>query len=122
MNLTPAELIQAARALLERADPTTAGLWPRATAFLTRQALEGALDALWARRAPGVEASSARAQLLCLPYYLRDDRQLARQVSYAWSALSWACHHHPYELPPTSSELLGWLGTVERLVRKVESL
>ena len=37
-----------------------------------------------------------------------------------WAGLSRACHQHPYELPPTSSELLGWLATVEALVARVK--
>jgi hypothetical protein len=115
----------AARNLMERIDPATAGLWPRATALLARQALEAALDDFWRRRSPGMELCSMRAQLLCLPYFLQasspkpqaDD--LAQRVSYAWAGLSGACHQHPYELPPTSAELLGWLGTVEEFVADV---
>lgn len=115
-----AEVLTAARNLMERTDPATAGLWPRATALLARQALEAALDDFWRVRAPGMEHCSARAQLLCLPYYLGDE-ELAERVSYAWAGLSRACHQHPYELSPTSSELLGWLGTVEQLVAHVKS-
>ena len=99
----------------------TAGIWPRATALLARQALESALDDLWLLRAPGVESCSVRAQLLCLPFYLGGDIVLAERVSYAWAGLSRACHHHPYELPPTSVELLGWLATVDELVAKVDA-
>lgn len=119
MSLDQSDLVTAARDLLERVDPMTAGIWPRATALLTRQALETALDTLWHRRAPGLELCSTRAQLICLPSYLRDDEQLAERVSYTWAALSRACHQHAYELSPTSSELLGWIGTVEQLVARV---
>lgn len=118
--LAHADVVTAARNLMERIDPATAGLWPRATALLARQALEGALDDFWNVRAPGMEHCSARAQLLCLSYYLGDE-ELAERVSYAWAGLSRACHQHPYELSPTSSELLGWLGTVEQLVAHVKS-
>ncbi len=121
MSLAPSTLVTAARDLLERADPMTAGIWPRATALLARQALEAALDDLWKLRAPGVELCSARAQLLCLPFYLTGDDQLAERVSYTWAGLSRAVHHHPYELPPTSAELLEWLATVEQLVESVRS-
>jgi len=99
----------------------TAGIWPRATALLARQALEAALDDLWSLRAPGVEQCSVHAQLLCLPYYLGSDDTLAEGVSYTWAGLSHAVHHHPYELPPTSAELLEWLTTVEQLVNSVRS-
>ena len=78
-----ADVVTAARNLMERTDPATAGLWPRATALLARQALEAALDDFWRVRAPGMEHCSARAQLLCLSYYLGDE-ELAERVSYAW--------------------------------------
>ena len=113
-----ADVLTAARNLMERTDPATAGLWPRATALLARQALEAALDDFWRVRAPGMEQCSMKAQLLCLSHYLGDEH-LAERVSYAWAGLSRACHQHPYELPPTSAELLGWLGTVEELVSHV---
>lgn len=122
MSRRSASLIDVARDLLERADPTTVGIWPRATALLTRQALESALDDLWRQRAPGVERCSARAQLLCLPSYLPDGEDLGERVSYTWSGLSLACHQHAYELPPTSSELLGWMATVEELILHVTSM
>lgn len=119
MTLTPAEVLRAARNVMERIDPATAGLWPRATALLARQALESALDAFWKEvREPGIAQCSMKAQLLCLPHFLRDE-PLAERVSYAWAGLSGACHQHPYELPPTSAELLGWLGTVEELVADI---
>jgi hypothetical protein len=109
-------LLGAARDLLQRPDQSTAGIWPRATALLTRQALEAELDDLWRRRAPALEKCSARAQLLALPAYLRGDNDLAKRVSYAWSGLSWACHQHAYELPPTADELASWIETVVQLV------
>jgi hypothetical protein len=122
MSLNPSDTITAARDLLERVDPMTAGLWPRAVSLLTRQALEGSLDALWRRRASGLELCSAHAQMICLPSCLHGDEELAEKVSYTWAALSQACHHHPYELSPTSSELLGWIATVEQLIGRVSSL
>jgi hypothetical protein len=112
--------VKAARGLLRRRDPKTAGIWPRGAALLARQALEEALDALWRRRAPGLEQCSTRAQLLCLPDYLRRS-DLAEQIAYAWSGLCRACHHHAYELPPTAAELESWIGTVEDLVNLLQS-
>ena len=119
-GLSTPDVVTAARNLIERTDPATAGLWPRATALLARQALEAALDDFWNVRAPGMEHCSMKAQLLCLPHYLGDE-PLAERASYAWAGLSRACHQHPYELPPTSVELLGWLGTVEELVANVRA-
>lgn len=132
-----ADVVAAARNLLVRTDPATAGLWPRATALLARQALEAALDDFWRSRSPGMEHCSMKAQLSCLPYYLqaasrkpqadshgagrKPQADLAQRVSYAWAGLSRACHQHPYELPPTSAELQGWLATVDELVARVST-
>jgi hypothetical protein len=33
--------------------------------------------------------------------------------------LSRACHHHPYELAPTTDELRDWLSVVGKLIQKV---
>ena len=114
-------MLRAARDLLQRPDPHTAGIWPRATALLVRQALENALDDLWRLRAPGLERCSMKAQLLCLPAYLRGDDDLSARVSYAWSGLSRACHHHAYELPPAAVELAAWTETVDRLTTRLAS-
>lgn len=54
---------------------------------------------------------SPRAQLLCLRAHLRDGDLAGAQ--HAWSALTRACHHHPYELAPVVGELEGWLTAVE---------
>jgi transcriptional regulator GlxA family with amidase domain len=122
VSTSTTQLLVYARELLERADPMTAGIWPRATALLTRQALEADLDDFWRRRAPGVEDCSARAQMLCLPSHLSANPDLASRVSHAWSALSAACHAHAYELPPTSPELLRWLTTAEEFDAHVAAL
>lgn len=116
------DLLSVARDLLRRPDSSTAGIWPRATALLTRQALELSLETLWAKRAPGLEVCSSRAQLTCLPTYLHGHEQLAERVSYAWSGLSRACHQHPYELLPTSSELQDWMATVEQFTDTVRGI
>lgn len=113
------ELLDAADDVLERTDAATAGLWPRVVGFLARQAIEEAMWEFWRLRSPGVEESSARAQLLCLSAYFADPR-LAADVAHAWSALSRACHHHPYELAPGATELRDWLGVAREFAEHVE--
>jgi hypothetical protein len=115
--VTPAEILALAETLLERADPKTAGLWPRAAALLTRQALEQALDECWRAKSLPLDTTPTRIQLICLREYL-DDQAQASDVSHAWSALSGACHHHPYEIAPTAGELRGWLETVTAFVAR----
>lgn len=113
-------LLAEARALVERREAATAGLWPRAAAALTRQALELALRDLWRARAPGVEPLSLRAQLLCLGEYARSERAAAT-AQHAWVALSRACHHHPYEVEPSADELRYWIDAVEECVVAIQA-
>ena len=113
-------LLDLARALLDRSDPKTAGLWPRAAALLARQALEESLDTFWTTRAIPLSSCPTRPQLLCLPSYLPDP-SLAARVHHTWSALSDACHHHAYELAPTAGELGTMLETVGDLVVAVQA-
>jgi hypothetical protein len=117
---TPAQLLQAARDLVAQPGQTV-GLWPRAAAFLARQALEAALAELWANQASGLEQASFRTQLLCLRAFLGNDA-LAGRVNHAWWALTRVCHYHPYELSPNWDELSGWFKTVDKLVTTVQAI
>ena len=114
----PGDLLDLAHGLLRRADPATAGLWPRASAILARQALVASVTRLWDSRTLDLQGCTMRAQLICLRTYL-GDADLAARTSHAWSALSRACHHHPYELAPTTAELGGWFSVVGELIQKV---
>jgi hypothetical protein len=125
VSITPeesaAELLLGASQLLKTADDRTAGLWPRASALLARQALELKLSQLWRALAPGLEDASFRTQLLCLHEFLGDN-ELAEHISVAWWALSRACHYHPYELSPTVAELSGWFGTIHELCGHIDGI
>lgn len=114
--MTPDELLTTAREFIVRPDATAAGVWPRTTAFLTRQALEGAVDAYWAAK-PDTEPmrdATMRSKLTCLPCYL--DPPTARQITFTYHALCGACHYHPYELAPTAAELHRWISDVAAFV------
>ena len=105
--MKPADLLAAARDLLENPAPGNVGGWPRAVALLTRQALEKALDEFWAASpaTAGLAACSNKTQLTCLPAYLNPGT--ARHISYVWAVLSNACHYHPYDLAPTAGDVPG---------------
>ena len=115
----PRVVLSLARGMLGRMDPETAGLWPRASALLACRALEATVSRLWERRTLDLQGCSMRVQLICLRTYL-GDADLAARTGHAWSALSRACHHHPYELAPTAAELRGWLSVVEELIQKAD--
>jgi hypothetical protein len=117
---SPHELLDLARGLVCRVDPSTAGLWPRAAALLARRALEASVLGLWQRRTLDLESCSMRAQLICLRTYLGDS-ELAARAGHAWSALNRACHHHTYELAPTAWELDAWFTVVGELIHRIGS-
>ncbi|MCE2541339.1 MAG: hypothetical protein J4G16_13450 [Acidobacteria bacterium] len=117
-TMSPLRILSAAEALIKSSAASGAGLWPRTAAALGRQAIEGALRQYWRLREPGLERCSTHSQLLCLAVYFRD-RELARQTSATWSALSRACHHHPYELNPTVDELRAWLASAGTFANEV---
>lgn len=117
MSAGPLEL---ARVVTRRDDPTLVGVWPRAAALLTRQAVEDAMTRVLAARAPGAERCANRPRLLCLREYVPDE--LAERASFLWATLSRACHHHPYELSPTSDEVNGWIEDTDMLVSELGAL
>jgi len=114
----PRDLLALARELLRRADPLTAGLWPRVSALLALRAVETSVSRLWDQRALPLQSCPMRVQLICLRSYL-DDGVLVARAAHAWSALNRACHHHPYELAPTAAELESWFLVVDELTAKL---
>ena len=107
----PDWLLAQAKKLMTRSDARAQGVWPRAAAHLTRQALEESLRRFWADRAPKLADVSMKAQLACLPEYFADT-DLAGRLRVTWGRLSEACHHHAYELAPTVGELGRWIEVV----------
>jgi hypothetical protein len=118
--VSPKELADAAERVLVDPGDALFGCWARASALLARQSLETAMDLLWRKRSPIVVQCSMASQLLVLPSYLRD-QEAARDASYAWSALSRACHHHAYELPPTASEMRSLIELTRRVVAAIDA-
>jgi hypothetical protein len=117
-DMPSAEILDRATGLLNHPTAETAGLWPRATAVLARQALEVGLHEALSARIPGIQHAPVRVQLLCLQSYL-EDTETAHEVNLAWWALTQACHHGSYELAPTAPELEGLIDVVRRFVRTV---
>lgn len=111
--MTPTELLAAAQRLLDRPDSRTAAIWSRAAALLARQALEQGLDDYWRSKGLRLDTLGTKPQLICLEAYLAD-REVAASTNDAWSNLTQACHHHPYELSAGRDELRTWLEAVAR--------
>jgi len=112
-------LLDWARAVAAHPELGLEGAWPRAAALLGRQALEAGLDEFWNRQLSQMGNASRATQLACLEQFVRVP-DLVSGIRTAWGALSWACHHHPYELAPTAHELEGWFSPVDRLLRELK--
>ncbi len=112
--------VEMSRTVLGQRDPSLTGIWPRASAFLARQAVESAVIDALRRRAPGAEQGTNRARLLCLTEFV--PTELARRASFIWGSLSRVCHHHPYELAPTADELEGWIDEAESVATALANL
>jgi hypothetical protein len=117
---TARELLGLSRTLLSRPDAATAGLWPRASALLARQALEATLDQYWIARGMPMDTRATLPKLICLAEFL-GDADLAARVRSCWGALSDVCHHHAYELAPTVAELSVLLDVVDAFVTRIDS-
>jgi hypothetical protein len=115
--MTPDELLAESDRLLSTVVPGTRGRWPRACAWLTRLALEQALDEYWSRVLPEAVNCGVRPQLLILPRYA--DPGTAALAAEAWYGLARATHHHAYDLAPTAVELRRWHDLVRAVVAQL---
>jgi len=116
----PTELLAVADAVCAGRADHYGSSWARAAAFLTRRAIEDAVDAVYSGPLTAVRTCPVSTKLICLPRYL-GDVDLAGEVHAAWAQLSVACHAHPYELDPTLAELHGWIAVGRRLLERLAS-
>lgn len=77
---------------------------PRAACLVGRQALELVIVDLLAAHQLRPRGGSTRSHLICLAEAYRDHDEVSFRASSAWAQLSTACHHHAYELAPTTGE------------------
>ena len=115
--MTSAELLAEADRLLSTVVPGTRGRWPRACAWLSRLALEQALDEYWSRVLPEAVNCGVRPQLLMLPQYA--GASTSAQAAEAWYGLARATHHHAYDLAPTAAELRRWHDLVHAVIAEL---
>jgi hypothetical protein len=96
----PAAVLELARAVLDGRYAVPKRQRARMAALLARQALEATVDALCG---PTMRRASMRSRLTYLRIIV--DQQRADRAGVAWAGLSQACHHHSYELTPTTAEV-----------------
>lgn len=121
MTMTAGGLAAAADQLLTPAPGATIlapGLRARAAAALLRLAMDETLEEFWRSVSPDM-SRKGRTRMLCLEAYVTPS--VAHQWYAVWSALSAACHHQAYELPPTPAEVRAWHQDVTELLRVLPS-
>lgn len=101
------------------ADSDVGGMWPRASAWMLRIAVEQAIQELWRAVSPQMERVTLRAQLLVLPKYIGEEA--AGEARLLWSELSATAHHNDYELAPAIQELRRWQEAAERVAGAVDA-
>ncbi len=108
------DLLGHARAVLAGRHPVPRSQAARAAAVLARQALEDTVRGLssgWGITDPRVNMRSKLVSLRVL-----GEVTVAELVATAWWGLSSACHHHAYDLTPTSAEIQHLIDQVARLI------
>lgn len=83
----------------------------RTAAVLGRAALE-AIIAVEGIRLGIADHAKARTRLICLR--VLGDPKVGHLAGLAWAGLSNACHHHSYELSPTTGEVAHLLDLVDQ--------
>lgn len=115
--MTPDDLLDATDRLLD-ASSLPLGARTRAAALLARRALEEAVDDALRRTGADPTEASLAGRMLALGAMISDEG-LARRGFATWHALSEACHHHGYELPPSTAELSSRIGTVREILAEL---
>jgi hypothetical protein len=98
--MTAAALLEAATAVLHGEQPDR----NRIACWLSRTAMESAVDDLLSARGLKPGSANMRSKLTCLEAAYMDEPEVTAKAGYAWSRLSEACHQHAYELSPTYAE------------------
>jgi len=93
-------LLSDATVILERGGP----YGNRAACWIARAALESAVDDILEAERLAAPAATMRSKLTIL-YVALEGSQTAGRAEYAWNRLSWACHHHAFQLSPSATEV-----------------
>ncbi|MGW6698240.1 hypothetical protein [Nocardia sp. NPDC055049] len=105
--------------LITDAGSDIGGMWPRASAWMLRIAMEQAIRELWRAVSPKMERVTVRAQLLVLPKYIGEEA--AGEARLLWSELSTTAHHNDYQLAPAVEELRRWQEAAERVANAIDA-
>ncbi len=119
------DLLKSARHLLggtNRADHVTNNFAhgrSRGAALLARQALELAAIQHMENTHDAINRPDFSAVLVVLNELAKpEERECIQRLSWAWSALSSACHTHAYPLEPTHAELYRWMEAIDAFIER----
>ena len=103
MSTPAAQLLREAERILDGATGPGSGNSARLAAFVARQAVEALVDERLKTVGAECPGASMRSRLAILTSL--DDGDRTAQIGFVWNQLSACCHHHAYELAPTSGEV-----------------
>jgi hypothetical protein len=89
---------------------------PRVACWIARRGLEALVEELLTSKSVDVGTGNMRSQLICVADRYAEQPWLVATVTTAWDQLSLACHHHAYELAPTSHEAREVVNSLHSLV------
>lgn len=98
-----AGLLDLADAILDGSTTVPGASAARAAAVIARQVLEDAVERRCHELAGTIARPTGRSQLILIREL--GDADVAANAQTAWDGLSRACHHHSYELQPSSAEV-----------------
>ena len=104
-------LLQQAQSVLDGDAPQRS----RMASWLARSALEDAVHSRLEDRGRPAGTASMRSLLSCFEVAYLDDPALVESAQNAWVGLSSACHHHAFQLTPTTAETQRLIDAVRRV-------
>ncbi len=114
-----ADRLRSADTLITDASADLAGMWPRASAWLLRIALERAVRELWSAVSPPMTHVNLRAQFLVVEKFI--GTEAAADARLLWSQLSATSHHHDHQPTPSAAELRRWHDAAERITEAIDA-
>lgn len=111
--ISPVEILNLSRAVLNGTHAIPTAHVSRAAALLARQALEDSINDLCDSAGASMRTARTRSRLVSLRILVGNE--VADLAAVAWGSLSNVCHHHAYELTPTAGEIQHLIDLVDRL-------
>lgn len=116
--MSSAVYLQVATSILDGALRPAGINQARAAMWVTRRGLEELVGELLRQKSIDVGYGNMRSKLVCLAVAYKSRPDEITAITMAWDQLSRGCHHHAYELAPTSGEARHVVETLRPIVQQ----